>query len=211
MGDAFKKVQSGQRLQIPAKAYNAFIDAARAHRASLNSIQPGQRPRAADSTIVRVRNVSGVDVPQFGVLELSKPDFWSSEEMMKQRVFYGKLPEITIRAGNVVITAEPIPSGKCGRAYIHGVVPCRLNVLDESHQYADVENPANVNRLSSSEDGALRIVESWEVDGEDHWALIELTRRVPFGGSGSAGMVKQLESVGGVLKEVYDYPRMHGA
>ena len=32
MGDAFKKVQAGQRIAISAEAYNAFIDAAQAVR-----------------------------------------------------------------------------------------------------------------------------------------------------------------------------------
>ncbi len=201
----------GMPLEIPAQVANRWTQAA----GIIIDGQPAEGSPSGtpppESTVI-IRNVSEVDVPQFGVLEIDKPFFWSSEQMMKQRAFYGKLPEITIRPGSIVITAEPISNGRWGRAYIHGVVPCRLNVLDESHQYADVENPANVNRLSSSEDGALRIVESWEQgDGEDYWALIELTRRVPFGGDGSAGMVKQLESVGGVLKEVYDYPRMHGA
>ena len=27
MGDALKKTQAGQKLEIPAEAYNAFIDA----------------------------------------------------------------------------------------------------------------------------------------------------------------------------------------
>lgn len=31
-GDAFKKVQPGQRLEITAEAFNAFLDAARAVR-----------------------------------------------------------------------------------------------------------------------------------------------------------------------------------
>lgn len=31
-GDPLKKVQAGDRLNIPAEAYNAFIDAARASR-----------------------------------------------------------------------------------------------------------------------------------------------------------------------------------
>jgi hypothetical protein len=31
-GDAFKKVQPGQRLKITAEAFNAFVDAARAVR-----------------------------------------------------------------------------------------------------------------------------------------------------------------------------------
>ncbi len=31
-GDAFKKVQPGQRLEITAEAYNAFLDAAREHK-----------------------------------------------------------------------------------------------------------------------------------------------------------------------------------
>ena len=43
MGDAWKKVRAGQRLEIPAEAYNAFLDAARAERAQQHNIaqQPG--------------------------------------------------------------------------------------------------------------------------------------------------------------------------
>ena len=49
-GDALRKVRTGEPLRIPAAAYNAFVDAAIANRASeRNAIaDPGRDPSQRD-------------------------------------------------------------------------------------------------------------------------------------------------------------------
>src|SRR3989304_3836388 len=71
-GDPLKKVQAGERLNIPAEAYNAFIDAARAAR--------GQQALGADpdafarqTTLAKVRNLTGSNRGRFSIEGLSQP------------------------------------------------------------------------------------------------------------------------------------------
>ena len=72
-GDPFKKVASGDRLHIPATAYNSFIDAAvdfkgRQQNATSRSIPLNSRPG-----IVRVKNTTGSDLTQFAIVGLDAP------------------------------------------------------------------------------------------------------------------------------------------
>jgi hypothetical protein len=70
-GDAFKKVQPGQRLEITAEAFNAFLDAARAVREhKVFGTEASQFFR--QSGIVKVKNASGADQGRFAVLGLRR-------------------------------------------------------------------------------------------------------------------------------------------
>lgn len=71
-GDAFKKVQPGQRLQITAEAYNAFIDAAlsvREHKQFGTEASPFFR----QSGLVKVKNASSSGQARFAILGLDSP------------------------------------------------------------------------------------------------------------------------------------------
>jgi len=65
-GDAFKKVQPGQRLEVTAEAFNAFLDAARAVREhKVFGTEASQFFR--QSGIVKVKNVLGMVFSTCGV------------------------------------------------------------------------------------------------------------------------------------------------
>jgi hypothetical protein len=59
MGDTLRKVQAGQKLRIPAAAYNAFVDAANdfKRRSASNGREPETTVR--DRDVLLVRNDSG--------------------------------------------------------------------------------------------------------------------------------------------------------
>ena len=72
MGDALKKTQAGQTLEIPAEAYNAFIDAVRDVRGRRHDVSQDANEPFRQSGIVKVRNKSGADRDRFDVLMIDQ-------------------------------------------------------------------------------------------------------------------------------------------
>jgi hypothetical protein len=66
-GDAFRMVQPGQRLEITAETFNAFLDAARAVREH-KMFGTDALQFFWQSGIAKVKNVSGSDQARFAVL-----------------------------------------------------------------------------------------------------------------------------------------------
>ena len=73
MGDIWKKVRPGERLEIPAAAHNAWLDAARAERNRQHDWPRTRAPEFRQTTIAKVKNTSGADLDRFAVLALSDP------------------------------------------------------------------------------------------------------------------------------------------
>ena len=73
MGDTFKKAQPGQRLQISAEAYNAFLDAARSHKSGRHDLLADFADQFRQASIIRVKNDAGGDLPRFSVLAYDEP------------------------------------------------------------------------------------------------------------------------------------------
>ena len=68
-GDPFKKAMRGDPLAIPARAYNAMIDAAVAHR--MNQLTGLGRAGAGGPGEVLVENTLGSDRDRFNVMGIS--------------------------------------------------------------------------------------------------------------------------------------------
>ena len=75
MADIFKNVQAGDPLVIPARAYNAFVEVARAHQAGKTGMGGTalMEPQPTAAGVVLVRNDSGSDQSQFAVLGVDAP------------------------------------------------------------------------------------------------------------------------------------------
>jgi hypothetical protein len=61
MGDSLKKAQAGQKLEIPAETYNAFLDAVRFVRERRHDVGQESTEPLRQSGIIKVRNKSGAD------------------------------------------------------------------------------------------------------------------------------------------------------
>ena len=132
------------------------------------------------STIVKVRNDSGVDVPQFGVLGIANSVFdpiTDATSFRQQIVLSGVKPEIGLDDnGRFVICCEPVAMGQIGDAVIAGASPVQVMVGDETHLYADIDN-AQTGYLKSAEMGPCLMV--WRQSGTGlKWAIVK------FGGVG---------------------------
>ena len=175
MGDPLKKVMPGDRLKIPARTFNTFIDAAR-------DFQERQRGQGRDAKgdaprggIVLIKNASGADVGRCAVLGvdgvLFSPDDNENEFAAGNAVLVGVTPAADHRA-NFVVTAAPIAADKIGPAYVFGVAPVKVNVQDEDHGFAEAAE-GMTDGLKSAAIGSAAIL--WKKAGTgSQWALVRL-------------------------------------
>jgi len=175
-GDAFKKVQPGQRLEVTAEAFNAFLDAARAVREhKVFGTEALQFFR--QSGIAKVKNVSGSDQARFAVLGLSEPIILpgaNETEFKRQVTFEGVVPSKSDHRGKFAVLLEPIADGKIGLAVVAGVVPVRLKV-DPAHLYDRAEIiDSDTGKLLNVPHGSARVLWIDAIGSEERWAVVRL-------------------------------------
>jgi len=172
MGDAFRKVRSGEPLAIPANTFNAFIDAAVAHRQQQN-VGGGRLPAYRQASIVLVRNDSGSDVGQFGVLGISGVVFdpaTALESFQGRVALAGVTPVAGTHEGKFVIAAEPVKNGEIGTAYVAGVCQVQASVADANHRFAEIAG-GDAAKLASGVAGTAHII--WKETGTGvKWAIV---------------------------------------
>ena len=182
MGDPLGKVQSGEKLRIPAAAYNAFVDTALDLRRRQQAVQQSSTTEARQTGIILVRNDSGADRGRFDVLGISgvvitptdNPDAFKSKVAL-----VGVSPTEAQHAGRFVVLLEPIVGGKIGQACAAGVTIARVDVVDTDHKFADVSD-GTAAQLKSVQGGAGAIL--WKESGTGvKWAVV----RIGAGGGGS--------------------------
>jgi hypothetical protein len=176
MGDAFKKVQAGQRIAITAEAYNSFVDAARAVREHKQfGAEASQFFR--QSGIFKVRNTSGTDQGRFAVLGLSEPIILPAAneiEFKRQVTFEGVVPAKDEHKGKFAVLLEPIADGKIGLAVIAGVVPVRLKVdPDQLYDRAEIID-ADTCKLLNVPHGSARVLWIDAIGSVERWAIVRL-------------------------------------
>ena len=190
MGDTFKKVQSGDPLRIPAETFNTFIDAARDFKARRQSRTRESQVEFRQTGIVPVKNNSGADRERFDVLGIDRPLILPSDNLLSfqnQIAFVGVTPTEVDHLGRFVVLLEPLRDGMIGQACLSGVCPIRLNVLDEEHEWADIED-GETDSLKTDTAGSAFIL--WKEDasggyggygygygyyGGLRWALVRLS------------------------------------
>lgn len=175
-GDPLRKVRSGDRLVIPARAYNGFIDAAR-------DFQERQRNSLSNSTqspskngIVFLKNSTGSDLNQFSVVGIDGPLFGpdDNEDEFRHNVsLKGVTPDIASHYVAYAVTQEPIATGKIGKAMVAGMTVVQLEVKDDDHMYA-VMVDGDTGKLQSSKTGTAQIQWKKGAKGETDWALVAL-------------------------------------
>jgi hypothetical protein len=176
MGDDFRKVRPGDKFRMPAKAYNAFIDMARdwqdrQHDAE-SSAQAGSGP---DSTVVLVKNATGVDQSRFAVLGISGPIYTPDDNLdsfKNKLAFVGAVPTTASYTCKFAILLEPAVNGAIVRAVVAGVVAVQVDISDANHSFAEVKDSSSVS-LKSAAIGSAQIL--WKQSGTGlKWALVRL-------------------------------------
>ena len=180
-GDPLDPVSSGQKLRIPAAAYNAWCAAARAFNASRLPGGAGSPSRRKDYATALVRNATGEDAAQFTILAIGGVVIDpmcgqdAEDDFRDAPIFDGYQPAGTPEEP-LVILLEPVKAGDFGQGVLSGTTPVKINVLDTAHPCA-VASKDDVTALQSAPAGPVRIL--WKAGtGDDQWAVVCLNQAV---------------------------------
>lgn len=189
MAPGLSKVGRGQRFRPAADDWNAFVDAALAHRAGLLDVASGQAARTAQPTLVRVRNDAdpAADFDQFApvILDDILISFADNEAEFRSRppVFKAVAPSAQNLDKPMAIVQQPLKDGETGKALACGVTPAQVDVASEGHRSAEIATEG----LKSADAGPVRIL--WKAPGTGlQWAIVLLGG----GGGGDSLMIAEL-------------------
>lgn len=159
MSDPYKKVQPGDRLTIPAQAWNRVLDSV-----SVPVQTGGELAGLNDGpNTVWIKNSSGHDVVRFGVLGINgvavNPTAGSTQELefARRPALLGGTPTITGHADRFAVCLEPIKNNAFGRAVVGGVFPCKVFVTSTTHRFAGVRD-GDRTQLESSTCGLVQLL-----------------------------------------------------
>lgn len=156
-GDKFKRVHSGERMDISSRTWNSLIDAAEnQERSKLNQSIERSPPKFVQSgLLVRVKNTSGTDVDQYCPLMLSGASVFDPEgsenheySFKKTPLLIGVEPEDDPEAV-FVVTQEPIPDGEFGLCCLFGMTVANIEVTHADHTHATLKD-TDLTQLSSA-------------------------------------------------------------
>jgi hypothetical protein len=220
MTDAFRKVKSGDPLNIPATAYNAMLDAAVANMRSQNK---PSAIRGEQGVYVQVLNETGYPLEQFEILGVEGPVFHPRNQrdaFQQTPVLRGVVPKEKHK-GKFVVLQEPAAPYTVVRACISGLTVARVYVPEpeEDKGYTepkacDIEEGYTYDFTAGSSGGAAIL---WIEEGVGpKWALIRIGH-----GDTSAIFPVTLEKTGGeagdhesqcdFIYDVYDFPDTSGS
>lgn len=148
-----------------------------------------------------VKNNSGSDVAQFGVLGIDGVLFTLSDnpdEFKNRIVLKGITPVIATHTGKFVVLAEPIKNGALGRCFIHGVFPANVEITSTSDTKVDVK--ASSTEMKTGTSGLADIIYMPASTGTGKMALIRIG-----GAGGGATYVQQWVTITSALTKPGHY------
>lgn len=184
MSDPYKKVQPGDRLTIPAQAWNRVLDSVSVPLQTggeLAGLEPGPNT-------VWIKNASGHDVVRFGVLGINgvaiNPTAGNTQEMefARRPALLGVTPTVDSHADRFAVCLEPIKNNQYGRAAVSGLFPCKVFVTSQTHRFAGVRD-SDRTQLESASCGLIQLL--WVQTTGPANAITGATG--PSGVSGSTG------------------------
>jgi len=172
--DHLRKVQSGQKLEIPAATFNSFVDAARDFQQRQRDKRSKPEPYFPDSGIILVANNSGADRNRFDVLGVTGPIISPDANLIefKRRPTFRGVKPTEAHKCRFVVLLEPVGANKIARAVIAGVTVVRIRIDDPLDMCCDVE-PKECGYLQTCLDGSAQIL--WkEKNSGVCWAIVRL-------------------------------------
>lgn len=203
------KVRSGEKFEVMASTWNAFIDAANFTKMMRQNTRGGGVSSGLDVGIVNVQNATENQQYRFGALvidNIAVPPETSEDEFTSCAPLYLCIQATESNKDKpFVVLLEPLAPGATGRGMLIGTTPAQVNVLDETHGYIEPSTDSGSSgALQSSETGFGRIL--WKESGTGtKWALVQLG----CGGAGGGGQdsylckVESYESSDGYEVTVY--------
>jgi len=160
-GDPLQHLLPGDEVPLNTDRDNTIAHAAAEVRAhGFNKAARKGKRQFAQSGIVLVKNVSGVDLDRFCVVGLGDPIIGPAvnlTEYYNEVTFKGHIPTEALHLGKFAILQEPCANGKIVPAVVSGVTPVRLARYDATHECADVFD-GDPNQLLADRCGSAQIL-----------------------------------------------------
>lgn len=157
----YKRVSAGQPWIPSASRENEITDALDYVREQKNAPKPAETTIVDRNTgVVLVKNTTANDVNRGGVLGVSGAVFSPTDNadlFASRPILTGTSPNVSTHQGKFAVLAEPIKAGKLGYAYVDGVFPCKVDVTDTDHSFADVKSN-DTSSLQSRAHGPIRLL-----------------------------------------------------
>lgn len=202
--DPYRKVFPGERLAIPAAAWNRVIDQI--------ALAPIARPSGGEASRipnlrVYVRNDTSGTIDQWGILHITGicPAITGTtgsafEQYQTSPAVAGVTPTGTTN-GQFLVAVEPIKAGEFGLAAIDGVVQVKLDVTAESDRFA-TPKAGSTTEMKTASSGEAAILWKQSGTGGGKWGLVRI-------GASSSGGVRLGKITGSWSKSatatVYEY------
>jgi hypothetical protein len=174
VGDKFKKVQSGQKLKIPAEVWNTLLDVAERDRNQRHGVDSAESAGMRQAGIVKLRNQTGGPLDQFSIVQLDTPIISPADnlnEFKRQLTFNGIVPGATV-GSRFAVTLQPLAPNKIGLAVVSGVVAVQL--LVDSIVYACAQPTIGSTSLLKNVPHGPAMVLWMENAGAIRWAIIRI-------------------------------------
>lgn len=157
---AFRKVQQGAPLDIPAATWNALLD----NMATNQGFVAAPAGIEGARNVVLIKNICGHDVERFHVLGISgvavEPTAGAAgkiNEFARRPILTGVTPAEE-HADKFVVMLEPARNEAVGLAAIGGVFACRVDLKNGNHKFAQAKVGDRTQLQSSATCGAIRLV-----------------------------------------------------
>ena len=155
MAKKVRTVMRGQAFAPTAGEWNAIAEATNAYHAR----QRGEGSQEAPpSGVVVVRNDSGQHLPRYAVAGISDAlvqPHHAFEQFADRIALKVLAPEDEHVGGRFVILAAPLAPNAVGRAVLNGQTPVLVQMIDETHIFADVEAGTTGNLVSAKSGPAM--------------------------------------------------------
>jgi hypothetical protein len=185
-GDPFKRVTTGEPLQIPADTWNAFLEARdwvqRQARVGAGEVKP-LRP-----TLVHVHNDTGGDLARFNVGTVSGMAITPTDNLLEWQARQVYTLAAPVEGDTPVIVQGPIADGEYGSGIIWGPSCVQVSFSASDHTFATVSTGTTAN-LESASAGEFRIVYAESTSGTQ-WCVV-----VPASAAGAGNVVVEITAV----------------
>lgn len=180
-----KRVQTGEKIRIPAQTWNNVLDATEDFLRRSTGMGAGNgQTLPASGSIVPILNSSGADVDRMNVLGISGPAIPptdSLDEFVHHPALVGVTPTESEHAGRFAVTMAPIANGAVGLACVSGLCPVNLTIASGGDTFADV-NDGDAGSLKTGTSGSAFIL--WQAGGSGTvLCIVRLTNLVEGGAS----------------------------
>lgn len=164
----------GDPIPNEASVYNAFVDAALAHRARQSRLSGGGIVDHVPPDAVLVKNVADTGLGRDSIIGLGAclitPDD-NLTQFRTQQVFEAKAPATPDHFGLWGVLTQPLRKDSIGWAQVSGLRAVQVDFAYADQPYADIKND-DLEKLKGGEGGA-RVI--WKPEGTGtQWAVVRL-------------------------------------